>query len=173
MLYPVVPATVRPADRTDALRLATMLSELSGQSFYQRFLTGPGLLSPRLCRLLVASTPGSGAVVATSGARLVAHACWAFEPQTEASGPVAEVAVVTADAWQGRGLGTRLLTAVARDAVDAGARTATMYVLADNRRVRARLARRWPDVAPAHDGVLVVYRVPAESVAGRPAVSVA
>jgi len=154
-----------------------MLAGLSPQSFYQRFLSGGGELSARLRAQLVHATGERGAWLAVaghvSGETVVGHACWVFEPGTAADRPVAELAAVVADGWQGRGLGGRLLAAVARDATDAGAAAVQMYLLADNRRLLARIGREWPDVRPQRDGTLVVYRVPAEAVVPWPSSDVA
>jgi GNAT superfamily N-acetyltransferase len=153
-----------------------MLAGLSAQSFYQRFLSG-GELSVRLCAQLVHTTAERGAWLAVAGdaagETVVGHACWVFEPRTPPDRPVAELAAVVADGWQGRGLGGRLLAAVARDAADAGATAVHMYLLAENRRLLARIGREWPDVRPRRDGPLVVYRVPAEAVVPVPSSAVA
>ena len=154
-----------------------MLAGLSAQSFYQRFLSGGGELSARLRAQLVHTTAERGAWLAVAddvaGETVVGHACWVFEPGTPADRPVAELAAVVADAWQGRGLGRRLLAAVARDATEAGAATVHIYLLADNRRLLARIGREWPDVRPRRDGPLVVYTVPAEAVVPWPSSEVA
>jgi GNAT superfamily N-acetyltransferase len=171
------PPTLRPARPGDEAGLAAMLADLSPQSFYQRFLSGGGELSARLRAQLVHATTERGAWLAVaddvSGESVVGHACWVFEPRTPADRPVAELAAVVADGWQGRGLGARLLAAVARDATDAGAAAVQMYLLANNRRLLARIGREWPDVRPRRDGTLVVYRVPAEAVVPWPSSDVA
>jgi GNAT superfamily N-acetyltransferase len=179
------PPTLRPACPGDEAGLAAMLAGLSPQSFYQRFLSGGGELSARLRAQLVHATAERGAWLAVagdvsgdvsghvSGESVVGHACWVFEPGTPADRPVAELAAVVADGWQGRGLGARLLAAVARDATDAGADAVQMYLLANNRRLLARIGREWPDVRPRRDGTLVVYQVPAEAVVPWPTSDVA
>jgi hypothetical protein len=48
-----------------------------------------------------------------------------------------------------------------------------MYLLANNRRLLARIGREWPDVRPRRDGTLVVYSVPAEAVVPWPSSDVA
>lgn len=154
-----------------------MLSDLSAQSYYQRFLTGGGELPARLRAQLVHATAERGAWLAVAddvaGETVIGHACWVFEQGAPTARPVAELAAVVADFWQGRGLGSRLLAAVARDAIDAGAAAVHLYLLADNRRLLARIGREWPDVRPRRDGPLVVYRVPAEAVVPWPSTDVA
>jgi GNAT superfamily N-acetyltransferase len=170
------PPTLRRAHPGDEAGLAAMLAGLSAQTFYQRFLSG-GELSARLRAQLFHAPAERGAWLAVAdgvaGETVVGHACWVFEPGVPADRPVAELAAVVADGWQGRGLGSRLLAAVARDATGAGAAAVHMYLLAENRRLLARIGREWPGVRPRRDGPLVVYRVPAESVVPWPATDVA
>ncbi|MBW3668628.1 MAG: GNAT family N-acetyltransferase [Actinobacteria bacterium] len=57
----------------------------------------------------------------------------------------AEVAVVVEDAWQGRGVGTMLLNALARDARDHGVASLTATVMGENRRMLSVARRLAPD----------------------------
>jgi GNAT superfamily N-acetyltransferase len=147
---------LRPVVEDDMAGLATMLAGLSPDSSYRRFLVGVTTPPPGLLNALVLSRADGAAWLAVAGDQVVAHASWAFEPGT----PIAELAAVTADAWQGRGLGTRLLDAVAAEAVQAGASALRLYVLADSRRLVARIGRDWPDATPQRDGPLLVYTIP-------------
>lgn len=67
---------------------------------------------------------------------------------------VADFAIAVADAWQGRGLGGRMLEALVRSARDAGVRRLEASVLADNEAMRglmrARGFRVRRDPADAH-----------------------
>jgi acetyltransferase len=56
-----------------------------------------------------------------------------------------EIGVVVADAWQGRGVGSGLVRALASRARARGATTLVMEVMAENQRVLAMIAGRWPD----------------------------
>jgi GNAT superfamily N-acetyltransferase len=57
---------------------------------------------------------------------------------------MAEIGVVVTDAWQGRGVGTGLVRALATRARARGATVLAMEVMAENRRVLAMIAGRWP-----------------------------
>lgn len=152
---------LRPAGAEDHAKLAAMLAGLSSDSRYRRFVGGAGVPHAGLLKTLVRAGDDGAAWLAVAGDEVVAHAGWAIEPG--APDRVAELAVVTTDAWQGRGLGTRLLAVVAADAARAGATALRLYVLADNRRLVARIGREWPDTKPRRDGTLLVYTVPAVS----------
>jgi GNAT superfamily N-acetyltransferase len=159
---PTSPAGVlrlRPAAEGDHAGLTTMLVGLSPDSAYHRFLGGVGTPPRGMVKALVRSGVDGAAWLALAGDVVVAHASWAFEPGTRAE--IAELAAVTADAWQGRGLGRRLLAAAATDAVRAGATALRLYVLAGNRRLLARIGREWPDITPQRDGTLVIYTISA------------
>jgi GNAT superfamily N-acetyltransferase len=136
-----------------------MLVGLSSDSRYRRFLSGVGTPPAGLLKAMVRSGEDGAAWLAVAEERVVAHAGWGIEPG--APGRIAELAVVTADAWQGQGLGARLLAVVAANAMQAGATALRLYVLADNRRLIDRLHRAWPDTQPPRDGALLVYTIPA------------
>lgn len=144
--------TLRPVVPTDAPEIETFVRGLSDRSAHHRF-HGPrrGLSARELARIvdvdhrlretLVATDPGGRHVLALG--QYVAVDDADTDP-----GPVAEVALVVADAWQGRGLGRLLaqrLLAAARDA-DFAAVTAT--VLADNRPALALADRLQPRKVP-------------------------
>jgi GNAT superfamily N-acetyltransferase len=150
---------LRPAVEADQAKLAAMLAGLSPDSRYRRFLTGVGTPPAALLKALVRSGEDGASWLAVAQKYVVAHASWGIEPG--APDRIAELAVVTADAWQGRGLGIRLLAAVAANAMQAGATALRLYVLADNRRLIARLHRQWPDTTPRRDGTLLIYTIPA------------
>jgi acetyltransferase len=67
----------------------------------------------------------------------------------------AEFALVVADAWQGQGLGRRLLERLLERAAEAGVRKLNGFVLADNAPMRALAARFGFDCTPDRDPELV------------------
>jgi acetyltransferase len=110
---------------------------------YLRFFAGALPASPAMLRALAGSRDGVDALVATRNGAIIGHAMAA-----DTTGPdgaaMAEIGVVVADAWQGRGVGSGLLRALAARARARGATTLAMDVLAENQRVLAMIAARWP-----------------------------
>jgi RimJ/RimL family protein N-acetyltransferase len=126
---------VRPIRRSDKKRLVEAFEKLSPESRYRRFLVPMPQLSPRLVRYfteidhhdheaLLALRPDSGEVIGV--ARFV---------RSEDGADAAEVAVAVADAWQGRGVATELLTRLAGRALEEGIACFTATCLADNETV--------------------------------------
>jgi RimJ/RimL family protein N-acetyltransferase len=134
--YPAL-ARLEPGDG-DAL--GRFFSRLSRESLYRRFLSP--VRHPeqtQLDRVLHGT-----AVVGMAGGEIVGVANYTRLGGSDA----AEIAVVVEDAWQGRGLGTRLLTALADRAREAGIRRFEVASHADNRRALALLRRLCPRVKP-------------------------
>jgi hypothetical protein len=98
------PLVVRVATGADRSALRTFLEGLSGPTTFRRFL-GPGfpVSDPMLDLLLATRLPGT-AMAATDGTRIVGHAAWNPVPSIPGR---AELALVVADDWQRRGMGTR------------------------------------------------------------------
>jgi RimJ/RimL family protein N-acetyltransferase len=69
----------------------------------------------------------------------------------------AELAVEVVDAWQGRGIGTRLVRAVVEHGRVAGLAEIVADVLAENVAMRLLLASVFPDVSAAADGPEITY----------------
>lgn len=152
------PVTFRPIAPDDLDRLRRFGCGLSPQTRYRRFLSGLRRLpEPTLRRLVEVDHVDREAVVALVGEELVGVA--RYERAAHDSG-VADVAVVLADAWQGQGLGPRLLEALLERAARNGVRRLHATVLADNEPVRRLLRRRWPAVRPRWDGPLLDYELP-------------
>ncbi len=133
---------VRAIRPDDAERLTELYLRLSRHTAYQRFFT----VMPRLpadwarqladvdyqTRLaLVAERDGAAGVELIGVAR--------YEPADEPG--TAEVAVVVEDRWQGHGLGRRLLGDLLAAAEQRGIRRFCAYMLGENRRMAALLAR--------------------------------
>jgi GNAT superfamily N-acetyltransferase len=137
------PAIVRPIRPDGGPVLAERLQYLSPQSAYQRFLAAKSFFSDEeleyltrvdgvnhLALVLAVSTPEADEPVAV--ARCVRDP---RDPET------AEVAIAVIDAWQRRGVGTILLSALARRAWAVGIRRWQAFFLAENRGVRRLLER--------------------------------
>jgi hypothetical protein len=150
------PALVRRAGEPDADELARMLTGLTDLSRYFRFQTAIGT-PPRAALLLRLLCPAGAAFVATRGAAIVGHAMWAWAPGET----TAELAAVIAEDDQRRGLGVRMLSVAAADAIAAGATHFLFVVSAANDRSLRMVRRRWPNATTERDGALLTFRTPA------------
>lgn len=151
--------TTAPALRiiqtTDDVRLERLFYRLSPESVYRRFFT---LYTTPPCgimrKLADLDHDSRDAMVAVVDDEIVAVARYA------AVGPhEAEVAVLVEDAWQGHGLGPRLLTCIAALARVHGYTTLTATVLAENRPAIAMLRAVFPDGEWTPDGTEYAWRV--------------
>ncbi|WP_410790824.1 GNAT family N-acetyltransferase [Kribbella sp. C-35] len=150
------PPLVRRAGEPDADELARMLSGLTDLSRYFRFQTAIGT-PPRQALLLRMLCPTGTAFVATRDETIVGHAMWAWAPGES----TAELAAVIAEDDQRRGLGIRMLSIAAADAIAAGATHFLFVVSAANDRSLRMIRRRWPDATVERDGALLTFTAPA------------
>jgi RimJ/RimL family protein N-acetyltransferase len=132
---------LRPIRPEDESLLVDLYDRLSRDSRYQRFFSVMRRLPPDWARFLanvdyrqrfalVAEAPGDPDTLIA-----VARYEPAGEPDT------VEVALVVQDAWQGRGLGSVLFRELLAAAEANGIRQFRAWVLADNRRMLALIAR--------------------------------
>jgi RimJ/RimL family protein N-acetyltransferase len=126
---------IRPVSAADAQREREFIAALSPQSRYQRFmhnLREPG--DALIARLVNVDFHRTMALVAVTGEgadeRIIATAQYAADSDTEC-----EFAVVVADDWQCRGVGTTLVPLLFDYAAREGFQTIYGTVLADNRRM--------------------------------------
>lgn len=139
----------------DEARLERLFYRLSPESVYRRFFT---LYSAPPCGALHALADldhdTRDAIVAVVDDEVAGVARYAAVAPGEA-----EVAVLIEDAWQGRGLGRRLLECVAALARVHGIHTLTATVLAENRPAIAMLRAVFPDGVWTPDGTEYGWRV--------------
>jgi ribosomal protein S18 acetylase RimI-like enzyme len=138
-------AVIRPARAADAAALGEFFAGLSQQSRYLRFF-GPVTPGPALLRRLAGDAEGVEAVVAVRGRLIIGHAMAADRPGTlgQPGCRAADIGVVVADAWQGRGVGAALMRALVTGAQARGLTSMTMDVLPGNRQVIAMILAHWP-----------------------------
>lgn len=123
---------VRPMHRTDAGRLVRFHHTLSPETIRLRFFTFHPELSPReLDRFTHVDHRDREALVAVVDDEIVAVARYDLQPH----GASAEVAMVVADGWQGRGLGTVLFRALVERARAVGIDRFVADTLGDNHRM--------------------------------------
>ena len=134
--------TVRPIRPEDAEIEQSFVRELSDESRYNRFMDTLRELSPRLLAhftrvdydrhmALIAVAGKNGGEIQVGVARYVAD-----DDRTRA-----EFAIVIADGWQHKGLGTRLMQALMAAASGAGIRILHGAVLASNHKMLRLMAR--------------------------------
>jgi GNAT superfamily N-acetyltransferase len=143
---------LRPIAPEDGSLLAAAYERLSGESRRRRFLAAPAKLAPEDLRYLtdvdgrrhhalIALDPVSG--------ELVGEARWVRDQERR---DTAEVAAFVIDDWQGRGVGTALLTELTSQARERGLSRYRAIVSADNRQVLVALARLGGTATTADDG---------------------
>ncbi len=148
---------VRRALPSDGPAVAAFLDGLSAETAFRRFFTGLGHPPPSLSERLVVRDVDHGVWVAVEEGRVVGHASWTRD--RSASDSVFELAVVVADAFQGRGLGTQLVLRAAGEADEAGAQTLRFVVHGDNRDMVRWLTRLFPDLTVRFEGGAIVCDV--------------
>ncbi len=157
-LATVVEPFVRAATAADRPLLSELISHLSAESAYSRFLTGvTGVPSERVLTALLPEAPAGGGVLGFLGHELVGHALWA----RLADPSVAEIAIVVADRHQRRGIGTALASAVIDDLVANGVEDIEVLSISDNRAVARMVARAAPGARRELDGPTSTWTFPA------------
>jgi len=145
---------IRRAGGGDLGALRDFLAGLSVRTRHLRFFTGAPPASPAMLAVLAAQRPGTDALVATWNGVIIGHAM-AVDTAGPAGPASTEIGVVVTDAWQGRGVGSGLMRALATRARVRGATTLVMEVMAENRRMLAMIAGRWPDARHDRSGAYV------------------
>lgn len=156
------PVEAGPVTAEDRPRLQAALAELSPASRFQRFLSHLDRFSPDQLRFLTSQ----------DGVNHLACCLWLREAdgrrvdlgvarcvRLPEAPDCAEVAVVVADAWHGRGVGTALLRELRDRGWRVGIRRWRAEMLAENEAVR-RLFRRFgrcTDISYPEPGVLVAH----------------
>jgi GNAT superfamily N-acetyltransferase len=164
--------TIRLLQVDDAYALLRMFDRLSPESIYHRFFSPmPKARRAALLHLAGLDSRLHEAMVAEVDGEIVGVARYDGRPGEND----AEVAVIVEDAWQGRGLGTRLLHHLARVGARRGLVGFRAVVLGENRRALPFLRRLSPDAdIRFQDGEYQVYapfrlrRAATPAVSGRP-----
>jgi GNAT superfamily N-acetyltransferase len=144
---------IRQADGGDLGGLRDFLAGLSVRTRHLRFFAGAPA-SAAMLRVLAGQRPDADALVATRNGEIIGHAM-AVHTAGPPGAAATEIGIVVADAWQGRGVGSRLIRALASRARARGATALAMEVMAENRRVLAMIADRWPDARYDRSGAYV------------------
>lgn len=123
---------LRPAQPADETAVRSMFSRLSTESLYSRFFRIPKLPHLDVSGLLHADPDQAFSLVAESKGEACALAGYTRDPHVPER---AEVAFVTSDALQGRGIGTRMLETLADIARAHRIQRFDAYVLTNNHRM--------------------------------------
>jgi GNAT superfamily N-acetyltransferase len=159
---------IRRADSGDREAIKAFVAGLSPQTRYLRFFTGAPAASTAALRRMAGDGENIDALVATEAGAIIGHAM-AADTTGPAGARVAEIGVAVTDTRQGQGVGKALTRELAARARARGATALAMDVLAENRRVLAMIAGRWPAAHYAHSSTYVtVYAGLARPDAGAP-----
>jgi L-amino acid N-acyltransferase YncA len=152
-----VTVSIRSACAADTGALSDFFAGLSPQSRYLRFFA-PVTPGSALLRRMAGGDGHTDTVLAVREGVIIGHAMAA-----DSAGPrgarTADVGVVVADAWQGQGVGSALLSALITAARVRGVTSLTMDVLPGNRRMLAMIASRWPAARIEGSADFVTFRV--------------
>ena len=123
-------AWIRLARPQDTVAVAAMHERCSQASTYQRYFTPMDSWREQNLRRISGGHRGATLVATDGGTQVVALGN--VFPVGSGESSSAELAVIVEDAWQGRGLGRRMLEHLVDVASELGFTTVTAYVLAEN-----------------------------------------
>jgi ribosomal protein S18 acetylase RimI-like enzyme len=133
---------------------------LSPRSQFLRFFAGVASPGAGLLRSLTGADGRADVLVACDAAgQLVGHGMTVDRARADGA-RVSDIGVVVADRWQGRGVGTALLTALAGRAAWRGCAELVMDVLPENDRMLGMIDRRWPGAPRGRGPDSVTIRAP-------------
>lgn len=130
---------IRPIEPSDKRELAAGFERLSELSRYRRFLSPTAHLTDKQLTYLTDVDHGDHEALVAMDAETGNGVAVARYVRSSAHADEAEAAVVVADDWQRRGLGTALLRRLAARAREEGIASFTALVSADNEPVRHML----------------------------------
>ena len=133
--------TIRPISAADLSLEREFVDGLSSSTGYQRLMSGRRPSLDELKRWTDVDPERECALIATAGIGGAVRQIAVARYVREASGREAEFAVVIGDDWQGRGLGTRLLSALVGHAKRQGVRRLFGTTLSTNTAMLALAAR--------------------------------
>jgi ribosomal protein S18 acetylase RimI-like enzyme len=147
-----------PGTPADAERVRAFVAGLSLRSQFFRFFASVATPSSSLLRSLTGADGRADVLIAVSVAGdLVGHGMVVDRPSGD-GGLVSDIGVVVADEWQGRGVGSALMTTLARRAAGRGSAELVMDVLPENARMLSMIDRHWPDARPVRTRDSVTFR---------------
>jgi acetyltransferase len=150
----------------DAERVREFVAGLSLRSQFFRFFASVATPSSSLLRSLTGAGGRADVLIAMDASgNLVGHGM--VVDRTAGDGrQVSDIGVVVADSWQGRGVGSALLRALAQRAAGRGSAELVMDVLPENARMLGMIERRWPDTRRSRNRDSVTIRASLLDAAG-------
>ena len=147
---------IRPITPEDAGREQDFVRSLSPESRYFRFMNTVRELSPAmLYRFTHPDLQREPALIALTGEGAAARQIGVARLAREQASASAEFAVVVADDWHCRGVGTRLLCELMRAARSVGLERIWGDILATNHRMLALMASLGFEIEPSPDDPLL------------------
>jgi acetyltransferase len=148
---------LRQAGPADDTGIREFVCGLSHRTQRLRFFACVAPPSTGLLRALCGGPGRADILLVTDGqGSVIAHGMAADVPA--AGGHEASIGLVVADAWQRRGIGARMLSALVGRAASRGARSLVLDVLPDNDVMLGIIARRWPDAPAQRTPDALVFR---------------
>ena len=123
---------IRPIEPDDKQAMVAAFERLSDESRYRRFMNPHGRLSAAELRYFTEVDHHDHEALVAVDPRTQEGVGVARYIRSHDDPAVAELAVAVIDEWQGRGVGSRLVAALARRALEEGVTRFSAYVLADN-----------------------------------------
>jgi len=147
-----------PAGPADACRISDFVAGLSLRTQFLRFFASVATPSSALLRALTGGDGRADVLVAADRAGTVIGHGMVVDRTTADGRTVSDIGVVVTDGWQGRGVGSALLDALAGRAAGRGSAELVMDVLPENARMLAMIDRRWPGARRARGRDSVTIR---------------
>jgi len=149
-------ATIRAPAGRDLAALGAFFAGLSLGTRVRRFFA-PVRPGPAMLRRLDGTAGQADVLVAVHRGVIIGHAM--AVDQAGPAGPVTDVGVVVADAWQSRGVGAALMRALLGRAQARGVTGVSMDVLPSNRAVLAMITTHWEAARLVRSGDSVTVQI--------------
>jgi GNAT superfamily N-acetyltransferase len=149
---------LRAGTPADAERVRAFVAGLSLRSQFFRFFASVAAPSSSLLRSLTGADGRADVLIAMDVAGGVVGHGMVVDRAGGDGRCVSDIGVVVADGWQGRGVGSALLRALARRAADRGSVELVMDVLPENNRMLGMIDRRWPQARRSRNRDSVTIR---------------
>jgi ribosomal protein S18 acetylase RimI-like enzyme len=149
---------VTPASSADAGRISDFVAGLSVRTQFLRFFASVARPSSSLLRALTGARGRADVLIATDSDGTVIGHGMAADRTADNGSHVSDLGLVVADGWQGRGVGSALMTALTERAAGRGTDELIMDVLPANTRMLAIAGRHWPDARREYNADSVTIR---------------